>query len=149
MDILSNLKYSKGSRKNRKRVGRGEGSGHGKTSTRGSNGQMSRSGANHKAWFEGGQMPLQRRLPKFGFNNINRVEYKAINISTIAQIGEKLNVEVLTIDSLIEAGLVSKNQRVKILGVGELTKKIDITAHAFSKTAIAKIEALQGKATII
>ncbi len=146
---LHNLTPSTGALGREKRIGRGEGSGHGGTSTRGHKGAQSRSGYSRKKGFEGGQMPLQRRLPKFGFNNINRVEYKAINISTIAQIGEKLNVEVLTIDSLIEAGLVSKNQRVKILGVGELTKKIDITAHAFSKTAIAKIEALQGKATII
>ncbi len=146
---LHNLTPSTGALGREKRIGRGEGSGHGGTSTRGHKGAQSRSGYSRKKGFEGGQMPLQRRLPKFGFNNINRVEYKAINISTIAEIGEKLNVEVLTIDSLIEAGLVSKNQRVKILGVGELTKKIDITAHAFSKTAIAKIEALQGKATII
>ncbi len=146
---LHNLTPSTGALGREKRIGRGEGSGHGGTSTRGHKGAQSRSGYSRKKGFEGGQMPLQRRLPKFGFNNINRVEYKAINISTLAGICEKLNVDVLTIDTLIEAGLVSKNQKVKILGVGELAKKIDITAHAFSKTAIAKIEALQGKATII
>jgi len=103
--------------------------------------------ANHG--FEGGQMPLQRRLPKFGFNNINRVEYKAINISTLQELSEKIKVDVINIDIIVEAGLASKNERVKILGNGTLTTKLDVTAHAFSKSAIAQIEAQQGKATKI
>ena len=94
-------------------------------------------------------MPLQRRLPKFGFNNINRVEYKALNISTIQALSEKLGTTTLTLDTLIEAGLISKNDRVKILGNGPITAKLDVTAHAFSKSAIEQIEAQQGKATII
>ncbi len=146
---LHNLTPSKGSTSSDKRIGRGEGSGRGGTSTKGHKGAQSRSGYSLKRGFEGGQMPLQRRLPKFGFNNPNRVEYKAINLSSLQALSEKLEEEVLTLDMLLEAGLASKNDRVKILGSGELTIKIDVTAHAFSKSAIAKIEALQGKATII
>lgn len=146
---LHNLTPSKGSTSSDKRIGRGEGSGRGGTSTKGHKGAQSRSGYSLKRGFEGGQMPLQRRLPKFGFNNPNRVEYKAINLSSLQALSEKLEVEALTLDMLLEAGLASKNDRVKILGSGELTIKIDVTAHAFSKSAIAKIEALQGKATII
>ncbi|MHC1780359.1 MAG: 50S ribosomal protein L15 [Bacteroidales bacterium] len=146
---LHNLTPSEGSLGREKRIGRGEGSGHGGTSTRGHKGAQSRSGYSRKIGFEGGQMPLQRRLPKFGFNNINRVEYKPINISTIQALAEKLSVNEITVDLLIEAGLVSKNDRVKILGNGALTSKLDVTAHAFSKTAIAQIESQQGKATII
>ncbi len=146
---LHNLTPSTGSLGREKRIGRGEGSGHGGTSTRGHKGAQSRSGYSRKKGFEGGQMPLQRRLPKFGFNNINRVEYKGINLSTIQTLAEKIGVDVLTIDTLIEAGLVSKNHLVKILGSGTLTIKLDLSAHAFSKSAIAQIEALQGKATII
>lgn len=146
---LHNLTPSKGSTKTDKRVGRGEGSGRGGTSTRGHKGAQSRSGYSLKRGFEGGQMPLQRRLPKFGFNNMNRVEYKAINISTLQALAEKLENPNLTLDVLMEAGMASKNDRVKILGDGELTIKLDVTAHAFSKSAIAKIEAQQGKATII
>ncbi len=146
---LHNLTPSEGSLGREKRIGRGEGSGHGGTSTRGHKGAQSRSGYSRKIGFEGGQMPLQRRLPKFGFNNINRVEYKPINISTIQTLAEKLSVNEITVDTLIEAGLVSKNDRVKILGNGALTSKLDVTAHAFSKTAVAQIESQQGKATII
>ncbi len=146
---LHNLKPSAGSLGREKRIGRGEGSGHGGTSTRGHKGAQSRSGYSRKKGFEGGQMPLQRRLPKFGFNNINRVEYKAINLSTIQALAEKMAVDTVTVDTLIEAGFVSKNQRVKILANGTITSKLDISAHAFSKSAIAQIEALQGKATII
>lgn len=143
---LSNLKPAAGSTKSEKRIGRGQGSGHGGTSTRGHKGAKSRSGYSSKRGFEGGQMPLQRRLPKYGFNNINRIEYKAINISTIAEIASKYNLSNIDIDTLIERGLISKNDRVKILGDGQLTVKLDITAHAFSKSAVAAIEAQQGQA---
>lgn len=146
---LHNLTPSDGSLGREKRIGRGEGSGHGGTSTRGHKGAQSRSGYSRKKGFEGGQMPLQRRLPKFGFNNINRLEYKALNISTIQALSEKLGTTTLTLDTLIEAGLISKNDRVKILGNGPITAKLDVTAHAFSKSAIEQIEAQQGKATII
>lgn len=146
---LHNLTPSDGSLGREKRIGRGEGSGHGGTSTRGHKGAQSRSGYSRKKGFEGGQMPLQRRLPKFGFNNINRVEYKALNISTIQALSEKLGTTTLTLDTLIEAGLISKNDRVKILGNGPITAKLDVTAHAFSKSAIEQLEAQQGKATII
>ena len=146
---LHNLTPSSGSLGREKRIGRGEGSGHGGTSTRGHKGAQSRSGYSRKLGFEGGQMPLQRRLPKYGFNNINRIEYKAINLSTLQNLSEKLGVNVFTIDTLIEAGLVSKNDRVKILGNGTLSVKIDVSAHAFSKSAISQIESLQGKITKI
>lgn len=146
---LNNLTPSTGSLGREKRIGRGEGSGHGGTSTRGMNGAQSRSGYSRKAGFEGGQMPLQRRLPKFGFNNVNKVEYKAINLSTLQALSEKAGVTTITIDTLSGAGLISKNDRVKILGNGTLTVKLDVTAHAFSKSAIAQIESQQGKATKI
>jgi len=146
---LHNLTPSSGSLGREKRIGRGEGSGHGGTSTRGHKGAQSRSGYSRKKGFEGGQMPLQRRLPKFGFNNINRVEFKAINLSTLQTLSEKLGTDILTIETLIESGFVSKNHKVKILGNGSLTIKLEVSAHAFSKAAIAQIEAQQGKATII
>ncbi|MFA6770606.1 MAG: 50S ribosomal protein L15 [Bacteroidales bacterium] len=146
---LHNLTPSKGSSSKDKRIGRGEGSGRGGTSTKGHKGAQSRSGYSLKRGFEGGQMPLQRRLPKYGFNNINRIEYKAINLSSLQALAEKLENQNLTFDILLEAGMASKNQRIKVLGSGELTIKLDVTAHAFSKSAIAKIEAQQGKATII
>ena len=146
---LNNLKPAAGSTHSQRRIGRGPGSGLGGTSTRGHKGAKARSGYKRKIGFEGGQMPLQRRLPKFGFNNINRVEYKAINISTLQELSEKIKVDVINIDIIIEAGLASKNERVKILGNGTLTTKLDVTAHAFSKSAIAQIEAQQGKATKI
>ena len=146
---LHNLKPSAGSVHKKKRIGRGEGSGHGGTSTRGHKGAQSRSGYSRKIGFEGGQMPLQRRLPKFGFNNVNRIEYKAINISSLQALYHKTGVSEITIESLIQSGLISKNDRVKILGNGTLSATLSVTAHAFSKNAVAAIEALQGKVTKI
>ncbi|HOU96009.1 MAG TPA: 50S ribosomal protein L15 [Bacteroidales bacterium] len=143
---LSNLKPAKGSVKNKKRLGRGQGSGRGGTSTRGHKGAQQRSGYERKFGFEGGQMPLQRRVPKFGFKNINRVEYKAVNIGSLQNLAEKLNVEKIDIPLLISSGLVSKNARVKILGKGKLNRKLEVHAHAFSKGAIEAIEANNGTA---
>ncbi|MCK5136543.1 MAG: 50S ribosomal protein L15 [Bacteroidales bacterium] len=141
---LSNLKPAKGSTKGRKRIGRGQGSGYGGTSTRGHKGQKSRSGYSRKTGFEGGQMPLQRRVPKFGFRNINRKEYKGVNISTLQELAETKKLKEINIDILIEAGLVRKNSLVKILGNGELKTKLTVKAHAFSKSAVVAIEALEG-----
>ncbi len=141
---LSNLKPAEGSTKNRKRIGRGQGSGRGGTSTRGHNGAKSRSGYSRKIGFEGGQMPLQRRVPKFGFKNINRVEYKAINIDSLQELAEKKKLTVIDFEVLREAGFISKNDRVKILGNGNITTKIEVKAHAFSKSAVSAIEAAQG-----
>ncbi len=146
---LSNLKPAKGSTKSKKRIGRGEGSGVGGTSTRGHKGAQSRSGYSRKIGFEGGQMPLQRRLPKFGFTNINRKEYKAINISVLQELSDKKNVTDIDIDILKDAGLVSKNALVKILGKGELNKKLNVKAHAFSAKAKEIIEAAQGTVEVI
>lgn len=143
---LSNLKPAEGSTKREKRIGRGEGSGHGGTSTRGHKGAKSRSGYSKKVGFEGGQMPLQRRVPKGGFKNINRIEYKAINLSTIEILAEKLNTELIDFQTLLTAGLINKNSLVKILGNGELTRKLEVHAHAFSKSAQAAIEAIKGTA---
>ena len=141
---LSNLKPAEGSTKSKKRFGRGPGSGLGGTSTRGHKGAKSRSGYKKKIGFEGGQMPLQRRLPKFGFKNINRVEYKAINLDTLQALAESKKIEKIDIAALIDAGFVSNKQLVKILGKGTLTVKIDVEAHAFSKSAEAAITALGG-----
>jgi large subunit ribosomal protein L15 len=141
---LSNLKPAKGSTRGRKRVGRGQGSGYGGTSTRGHKGQKSRSGFSRKTGFEGGQMPLQRRVPKYGFKNINRKEYKGINISTLQELAEKKKLKEITVDTLIAAGLVRKDSLVKILGNGELKIKLNVKAHAFSKSAVKAIEALEG-----
>jgi large subunit ribosomal protein L15 len=143
---LSNLKPAKGSTHHEKRIGRGQGSGHGGTSTRGHKGAQSRSGYSRKRNFEGGQMPLQRRLPKFGFNNIFRKEYKAINISVLQALADKQGISTIDVHTLVESGLASKNDNIKILGNGTLTSKLDVTAHAFSKKAIEAIEALQGTA---
>ena len=144
---LSSLKPAKGSViKEGKRLGRGQGSGRGGTSTKGHKGQKAISGYSRKIGFEGGQMPLQRRLPKFGFNNLNRVEYKAINLSTLEELSTKLGVNEIDVQSMINAGLVPKNKLVKILGNGKLSKKLDVKAHAFSKSAQEAIEALQGTA---
>jgi large subunit ribosomal protein L15 len=143
---LNSLKPAKGSVKSSKRIGRGQGSGKGGTSTRGHKGAKSRSGYSKKIGFEGGQMPLQRRLPKYGFKNINRVEYKGINISTLQTLAEKKKLSSIDFQTLIDAGLVSKNDMVKILGKGELKTKLDVKAHAFSKSAIAAIESLKGTA---
>ena len=141
---LSNLKPAEGSTKSKKRIGRGPGSGLGGTSTRGHKGAKSRSGYKKKIGFEGGQMPLQRCLPKFGFKNINRVEYKAINLDTLQALAESKKIEKIDIAALIDAGFVSNKQLVKILGKGTLTVKIDVEAHAFSKSAEAAITALGG-----
>ena len=141
---LSNLKPAEGSTKTRKRIGRGSGSGLGGTSTRGHKGAKSRSGYSKKIGFEGGQMPLQRRLPKFGFKNINRVEYKAINIDVLQALATEKKLEKIDVDTLIEVGFISKKQLVKILGKGELTAKLEVAAHAFSKTAEAAIVAAGG-----
>ncbi|MDD2436356.1 MAG: 50S ribosomal protein L15 [Massilibacteroides sp.] len=141
---LSNLKPAIGSTKTRKRIGRGPGSGLGGTSTRGHKGAKSRSGYSRKIGFEGGQMPLQRRLPKFGFKNINRVEYKAINLSVLQQLAEKHNYTKIGLEELINAGFISTSQLVKILGNGSLNLNIEVTAHAFSKSAEAAIQAAGG-----
>ena len=143
---LNNLKPAKGAVQSEKRIGRGQGSGHGGTSTRGHKGAKSRSGYSKKVGFEGGQMPLQRRVPKFGFNNINRKEYKGINIEVLQGIAEAKSIAAISPDVLIEAGLVSKNDLVKILGNGTLTAKLEVKAHAFSKSAQAAIEAANGTA---
>ena len=146
---LNNLTPAAGSKGREKRIGRGEGSGHGGTSTRGHKGAQARSGYSRKIGFEGGQMPIQRRLPKFGFNNPTRVEYKAINVAALQALHDSLNVDVISTETLREAGFISKNQLVKILGNGELTAKLEVSANAFSKSAIAKIEAVGGTVTTI
>jgi large subunit ribosomal protein L15 len=142
---LSSLKPAEGSVKSEKRIGRGQGSGRGGTSTRGHKGAKSRSGYSSKAHFEGGQMPLQRRVPKFGFNNINRVEYKAINLDVIQNLVEKSEANVLDFAFFKANGLVSKNDKVKILGRGELTGAVEVHAHAFSQSASEAIEKAGGK----
>lgn len=149
---LSTLTYAKGSRKPRKRVARGTGSGHGKTATRGMNGQMSRSGAKKKAWFEGGQMPLQRRVPKFGFKPPFRVPFQPVNLYQIQRLAEKgkLNVETVTVKDFLELGLISSvTKPYKVLGHGDLKVKLTIEANAFSKSAIEKIEAIGGSVKTI
>ena len=141
---LNNLKPAKGSTHHDKRVGRGAGSGHGRYSTRGMKGAKSRSGYSQKLGFEGGQMPLQRRLPKFGFKNLNRVEYKPINLSTLEELAAKKELNVINVETLIAAGFISSNDKVKILGNGNVTKALTVTAHAFSKSAEAAIVAAGG-----
>jgi large subunit ribosomal protein L15 len=141
---LNNITPAEGSTKSVKRIGRGQGSGHGGTSTRGHKGQKSRSGYSRKIGFEGGQMPLQRRVPKFGFTNINRVEYKGINLDTLQTLVEKLNISEISLDIIRENGLAAKNDLVKILGRGELKAKIKVSANGFSATAKAAIEAAGG-----
>jgi large subunit ribosomal protein L15 len=142
---LHNLQPAVGSNKKNKRVGRGPGSGYGGTSTRGHKGAKSRSGYSRKIGFEGGQMPLQRRLPKFGFKNINRVEYKAINIDALETLATAQNLTKITVAELRQFGLVSKNSLVKILGNGALTKAIEVEADGFSKKAEEAIVAAGGK----
>ena len=142
---LSNLKPAEGSTGKEKRIGRGQGSGHGGTATRGRNGAQSRSGYSSKLGFEGGQMPLQRRLPKYGFTNLKRVEYKWINLGVLEELATKNSLKSIDVETLIEAGFISKNDRVKILGNGTLSVALEVTAHAFSKSAAAAIEAQQGK----
>lgn len=149
---LGNLRYAEGSRKKKKRIGRGQGSGRGGTSTKGHKGAQSRSGYKSKPGFEGGQMPLQRRLPKFGFTNINRKDYLGINVSRLEELAAKGIVTdgVINPDVLYKLGVVSKRRTlIKILGNGELKSKLEITAHAFSATAKEKIEAAGGTATTV
>jgi large subunit ribosomal protein L15 len=147
---LSNLTPAKGSiHKEGKRVGRGEGSGKGGTAARGHKGAQSRSGYSRKRGHEGGQMPLQRRLPKFGFKNMNRVEYKGINLDSIQQLADKKKLSSIDLEALRSNGLAGKNDLVKILGRGELKSKVDVKAHAFSATAKAAIEAKGGSATTV
>lgn len=141
---LHNLKPAEGSTHREKRIGRGQGSGHGGTSTRGHKGAKSRSGYSKKVGFEGGQMPIQRRLPKFGFTNINRKEFKGINVGTLQMVAEKMNLTLIDVDTLISVGLARKNDKVKILGNGTLTSKLEVKAHAFSESAVKAIEAQQG-----
>jgi len=141
---LSNLRPAAGSTKARKRIGRGQGSGRGGTSTRGHKGAGSRSGHSTKIGFEGGQMPLQRRVPKFGFKNPNRVEYNAINLDTLQDLATKHNLTVIDFDTFKTHGLVSKKDLVKVLGRGELTAKVEVKAHAFSASAQKAIEAAGG-----
>ena len=145
---LNNLKPAAGSTHSRRRLGRGPGSGLGGTSTRGHKGAKARSGYKRKIGFEGGQMPLQRRLPKFGFKNINRVEYQVVNLSSLQKLAEKKNLEKITIEDMVVAGLVSaKKGMVKVLGNGKLTAKVEVEANAFSKTAEEAIQNVGGTAT--
>lgn len=145
---LENLAPAKGATKARKRIGRGEGSGHGGTSTRGMNGAGQRSGYEHKIGFEGGQMPIQRRMPKFGFKNPTRKEYKAVNIEALEALAAKLNLTEIGVEDVKAAGLASKNDQIKVLGNGEIKTALTVSAHAFSASAIAKIEAAGGKAVV-
>lgn len=146
---LHNLKPAAGSVKKSKRLGRGEGSGSGGTASKGHKGAKSRSGYSSKLGFEGGQMPLQRRVPKFGFKNINRKEYKGINLDTIQLLVDTKKVNEVTLDVLRDNGLAGKNDLVKILGRGELKAKVNVSAHGFSATAKSAIEAAGGSATVI
>lgn len=144
---LNTLKPAEGSVKTKKRIGRGQGSGRGGTSTRGHNGAKSRSGYSKKMGFEGGQMPLQRRVPKFGFTNPNRVEYKAINLDTLQKLADEYKESAVNVEVLYAHGLADKNDLIKILGRGELKVKLDVTAHRFSATAEKAIEAAGGTVT--
>ena len=144
---LHTLSPAKGSVKGNKRLGRGQGSGKGGTSTRGHKGAQSRSGYSRKAGFEGGQMPLQRRVPKFGFKNPFRVEYKGVNLDTIQELVEKTKAKEVSVELLIENNIVGKKDRVKVLGRGELKSKVNVSAHAFSATAVSSIETAGGTAT--
>jgi large subunit ribosomal protein L15 len=146
---LHSLKPAEGSVKNSKRVGRGQGSGKGGTSTRGHKGAQSRSGYSQKLGFEGGQMPLQRRVPKFGFKNPSRVSYKAINLDDVSRVAEATKASVINAELLASNGLASKNDLIKILGRGTLTLKLEVVANGFSKTAIEVIEKAGGKAVIV
>lgn len=146
---LANLKPAEGSVKNNKRLGRGQGSGRGGTSTRGHKGHQSRSGYSRKKGFEGGQMPLQRRIPKFGFKNINRVEYKAINMDTLSKLCEEFDLVEVNFDTLRSHGLVSGNDKVKILGRGQVNRSLKVSAHAFSAAAKTAIENAGGSVEII
>ena len=145
---LDNLKPAKGATHNSKRVGRGQGSGKGGTATRGTKGAQARAGYEHKVGFEGGQMPIQRRLPKFGFKNPTRVAFKAVNVATLQALSEKLGTKEFDVDALIAAGIASKGELVKVLGNGELTAALEVKANAFSASAKSKIEAAGGKAIV-
>ncbi len=146
---LSNLKPAAGSTHSEKRIGRGQGSGRGGTSTRGHKGAKSRSGYSRKFGFEGGQMPLQRRLPKFGFKNNNKIVNKPINLSLLNEFSQKYNIIDITPEVLLEFGVISRQDRIKVLGSGELTVKLNVTAHSFSKSAVAAIEAKEGTVTTL
>jgi len=146
---LSKLKPADGATKKDKRIGRGQGSGRGGTSTKGHKGQKAQAGYNHKRGFEGGQTPLTRRLPKFGFTNPTRVEFKGINLDALQTLAEKKNLKSLSPEVLYANGLIAKNDKLKVLGRGEIKSALDITAHAFSATAKAAIEAKGGKAETI
>lgn len=146
---LSKLTPAEGSVKKRKRVGRGEGSGHGGTSTRGHKGAKSRSGYSRKKGFEGGQMPLQRRVPKFGFKSLNRKEFRGINLDTLQELVDAKKLSEITVDVLVQSGLAAKADQVKILGRGELTAKVSVKVHAYSASAKAAIEKQGGEATIL
>ena len=146
---LNNLKPAAGSVKSEKRIGRGQGSGYGGTATRGNKGAQARSGYSHKLGFEGGQMPIQRRLPKFGFKNPTRVEFAVVNVAALQALSEKTGSTTISIDDMVVGGLVRPGMPVKVLGNGDLTAKLDVTEHAFSKSAIAKIEAKEGTTTVL
>ncbi|MBK6732411.1 MAG: 50S ribosomal protein L15 [Bacteroidetes bacterium] len=146
---LSNLKPAKGSIKTRKRVGRGQGSGTGGTSTRGHKGANSRSGNKKKHHFEGGQMPLQRRVPKRGFKNLNRVDYVELNLKQIQELSDKFSITKLDTEMLFANRIIKAGQRLKVLGNGQLTTKVEVSAHAYSKAAKAAIEAIGGTANVI
>jgi large subunit ribosomal protein L15 len=141
---LNTLTPAEGSTKNRKRIGRGTGSGRGGTSTRGHKGAKSRSGYKSKIGFEGGQMPLQRRVPKFGFKSLNKVDFKPVNLDTLQSLAEMHNLSVINMEALVSHGLASKNDKIKILGGGELKAKLEVSAHQFSGSAVAAIEGLGG-----
>ncbi|MBS9524044.1 50S ribosomal protein L15 [Litoribacter ruber] len=141
---LHTLKPAEGSVKTRKRIGRGQGSGRGGTSTRGHKGAKSRSGYKSKLGFEGGQMPLQRRVPKFGFKSLNRIECKPVNLNTLQELADKLNIQEISFDTLVENGLAAKKDVVKVLGRGELTAKLNVSAHHFSASAVEAIEKAGG-----
>jgi large subunit ribosomal protein L15 len=146
---LSKIRPAEGSTRNNKRLGRGQGSGRGGTSTRGHKGAKSRSGYAQKIGFEGGQMPLQRVVPKSGFKNLNRVEFKAINLEVLQRLSENLDISVIDLGVLVNSGIVSKNEKIKILGKGVLTRKLTVKAHAFSKSAKEAIEKIEGTTEIL
>ena len=146
---LNNLQPAEGSTTSQKRIGRGQGSGRGGTSTRGHKGQKSRSGYSKKIGFEGGQMPLQRVVPKSGFKNINRVEYKEINLEELQRLAEKGNATVVDREFLVSAGVAKRRERIKILGGGSISIKLDVKAHAFSKSAKEAIEKVLGTTEIL
>ena len=145
---LNNLKPAAGATHNSKRVGRGEGSGKGGTATRGTKGAQARAGYEHKTGFEGGQMPLQRRVPKFGFKNPTRIEYKAVNVAEIEALAAATGLQEIGMEELVAAGLVGRKDLVKVLGNGEIKSAVTVTADAFSESAKAKIEAAGGKAVV-